>query len=292
MSLLPRSHALSAAALGPPDLPEAFAFLDADPVVNVYLMALLLRDALGAPRDRYWAVRHEGDMVGMLYLGGHSGAVLPVGENPEAMRMLGSVAARSLQGLPRRLQLIGARVSIAPFLETFRATGLAPRLDRDQIFMVLDREGLASFERLAALGPARASDFALLFESGALLRSEELDEDPRRIDPAGYRRRVEEECRDGHTYVWKDADGLCFRATVSAQTGDAAQVSGVYTPPARRNRGHASRALSELCGRLLEQSRSVCLFVNDFNAPALAVYRRIGFRDRLAWRSLFYDRGA
>jgi predicted GNAT family acetyltransferase len=29
--------------------------------------------------------------------------------------------------------------------------------------------------------------------------------------------------------------------------------------------------------------------VNDFNAPALAVYRRIGFRDHAEWASAFYD---
>ena len=129
----------------------------------------------------------------------------------------------------------------------------------------------------------------LVYESGARLRAEELEEDPREADPAGYRRRVEEECRDGHTYLWKDAAGLCFRASVSALTSDAAQISGVYTPPERRNRGLARRGLSELCARLLERSRAACLFVNDFNGSAIALYRRVGFVDRAAWCSYFYD---
>jgi predicted GNAT family acetyltransferase len=30
--------------------------------------------------------------------------------------------------------------------------------------------------------------------------------------------------------------------------------------------------------------------VNDFNAPALAVYRRMGFRDMAPWASAFYPR--
>ena len=76
---------------------------------------------------------------------------------------------------------------------------------------------------------------------------------------------------------------------MSATTPDAAQVSGVYTPPERRNRGLARRALSELCMRLFDRSRIVCLFVNDFNAPALALYRRLGFKTLADWASAFYD---
>jgi predicted GNAT family acetyltransferase len=122
------------------------------------------------------------------------------------------------------------------------------------------------------------------------MRAEELEEDPRVADPAGYARRVEEECRDGYTFLWFEGPELRFRASISAMTPDAAQVSGVYTPPALRNRGLARRGLSEMCVRLFERSRTVCLFVNDFNAPALAVYRRMGFRDHADWASAFYDR--
>ena len=51
----------------------------------------------------------------------------------------------------------------------------------------------------------------------------------------------------------------------------------------------ARRALSEMCTRLHKRSVWVCLFVNDFNEPALAVYRRIGFEHRAEWSSAFYD---
>jgi len=43
-----------------------------------------------------------------------------------------------------------------------------------------------------------------------------------------------------------------------------------------------------LCARLLEKSAAVCLFVNDFNAPAIAVYRRLGFTPVAEWASAFY----
>ena len=154
--------------------------------------------------------------------------------------------------------------------------------------MTLARGDLPPLEPVPELRLATTADYAVVFESGARLRTEELEEDPRIADPAGYARRTEDECRDGYTHVWSDAQGLRFRASVSAVTPDAAQVSGVYTPPERRNQGFARRGLSELCRRLFERSRHVCLFVNDFNASALAVYRRMGFREVADWASAFY----
>jgi ribosomal protein S18 acetylase RimI-like enzyme len=271
------------------DLVDAFAFLDHDPVLNVYMLALLLRDSFGRAQDEYWAARRDGRLAGLLYLGVPSGAVLPVGEDPEALQRLGELARERVERLPRRFQVVGTRTAVGPFLERFARSGLTPRLDRMQIYMSLTAEALRPIERLPELRPAVPADLEIVYESGALLRAEELEEDPRNVDPAAYRRRAEEECRDGYTLLWIAADGLRFRASVSALTADAAQVSGVYTPPAQRGRGYARRGMVELCRRLFERSRNVCLFVNDFNAPAIAVYRRIGFVDHAAWRSLFYD---
>jgi ribosomal protein S18 acetylase RimI-like enzyme len=282
--------ALSVDRLAPSDLIETFGFLDRDPVLNVYLLALTLRDTLGRPHDEFWAARRGGEIVGMLHVGGRSGAVLPIGDDRAGLELLAERAAARIAFLPRRFQVIGPRVAVGAIVTRLGATGLAPRLYRDQSYMSLERGRLQPFDRLEPLRRAVPADYAVLFESGAALRLEELEEDPRATDPEGWVRRVEEECRDGYTHLWEDAGGLCFRASISAWTPDAAQVSGVYTPPERRNRGLARRGLSELCCRLLERSLAVCLFVNDFNAPAIAVYRRIGFTPRAEWASAFFDR--
>jgi ribosomal protein S18 acetylase RimI-like enzyme len=215
--------------------------------------------------------------------------VLPAGDDAGALERLGEEARARMTALPSRFQVIGAAGAVAPFLDGFGMPPPRARLDRDQIYMTLERGGLLAAAPLPELKPATAEDRTLVFASGAELRAEELEEDPRSSDPAGYARRVEEECRDGHTYLWRDDQGLCFRASVSARTTDAAQVSGVYVPPARRNRGFARRGVGELCRRLLDKSRTVSLFVNDFNAPAIAVYERLGFRRHARWRSVFFD---
>jgi len=275
--------------LGQDDLVETFGFLDRDPVLNVYLIALVLRDALARSHDTYLGVRRDGVLTGILFMGGRSGAVLPAGDDPGGLERLGEDARARMTSLPPRFQVIGAAQAVSPFLDGFAMPAGSARLDRGQIYMTLERGHLARFEPLPALRPASVEDRAVVHASGAELRAEELEEDPRVTDPAGYARRVEEECRDGHTFLWRDEQGLCFRASVSARTADAAQVSGVYVPPARRNQGLATRGVGELCGRLLERSGSIALFVNDFNAPAIAVYERLGFRRHAPWRSVFYD---
>jgi len=291
MTLHPGAGIVTVERLGPPDLVEMIALLDRDRVLNVYLVALALRDALTQPHEEFWAARRGDQMVALLHLGGPSGAVLPLGEDAAALERLAEQALERLAVLPRRIQVIGPRAAVDIFARRFARAGLTPRLTRRQVYMALDRGTLPPFERLPELRPSRTADYGLVYESGARLRAEELEEDPRVADPAAYARRVEEECRDGYTYLWVDREGLRFRASVSALTGDAAQVAGVYTPPECRSRGFARRGLSEVCMRLFERSRCVCLFVNEFNAPALALYRRLKFRTISDWASAFYGPG-
>jgi ribosomal protein S18 acetylase RimI-like enzyme len=289
MAANPSLHAPSIERLGPLDVHEAVTFLDADPVLNVYLHALVLRDALARPRDEWWAARREGRITALLYLGGWSGAVLPAGDDVEGLRALGELGATRRTAIPPRYQVIGQREAFAALRQTFPGDGVCARLEREQLYLSALPRALPAFERLPELRPARREDYALVYETGAALRAEELLEDPRAIDAPAYARRTEEDCRDGHTWVWRDARGLVFRASVSALTTEAAQISGVYTPPEFRNQGIATRALAELCTRLMERTRAACLFVNRINAPAIAVYRRLGFRDHADWASAFFE---
>lgn len=284
------ASAFTVERLGPSDLPDLFAFLDEDPVLNVYLGALAARDALARPNDPFWAARRDGRIAAVLYTGGASGALLPAGEDPDALEALAAALARRLDSLPRRVQLIGPAAAVERLAPHLDRAGWLARLRRAQRYLVLERAALPPFERVPELRPARPEDLAVLYQSGAELRLEELHEDPRITDGAAYARRVEEESRDQHTWLWLDARGLRFRASVSAVTGDAAQISGVFTPAARRRKGYAARGLSELCARLFERCPAVCLFVNDINTPALALYDALGFRRRADWASVFYDR--
>jgi len=288
MSAQPDTQAVTTERAGFSDLLEVFAWLDREPVLNVYLLNLVLRDGLSAPRDEYWVARRSGALAGMVCLGGSSGAVLPVGDDPGALAALAARSAERLSVVPQRFQVVGPRAAVTAVVARLGAAGLSPRLEQSQTYLAVERGGLRSSQPLPELRTAGPEDHELVFQTGAEMRAEELQEDPRVADPEGYARRAQAECREGYTYLWLENGALRFRASLSALTADAVQISGVYTPPEWRNRGFARRGLAELCSRLFDRTRAACLFVNDSNAPALAVYSRLGFRRCAAWATAFY----
>src|SRR5207249_2268012 len=119
-----------------------------DPVLNVYLMALTLRDALSRPQDEFWAARREGEITGLLHVGAQSGAVLPAGADEAALEVLADRAVTRLGVMPPRFQVIGPRAAVSTLSDRFRDVGLIPRLARHQLYMSVERGGLRRFERL------------------------------------------------------------------------------------------------------------------------------------------------
>src|SRR5437870_491166 len=59
----------------------------------------------------------------------------------------------------------------------------------------------------------------------------------------------------------------------------------VYAIP---RRGFSRALLREVCGHLARKGKSVTLFVNDFNRPAIALYESLGFRQIGVNRALIW----
>src|SRR5205085_2855 len=91
------------------------------------------RDGLAQPRDEFWGARRDGELIALLHLGGQSGAVLPIGGDPEALQTLARVAIARLPQLPRRFQVIGPRAAVAAVADRLAEIGRTPRLRREQI---------------------------------------------------------------------------------------------------------------------------------------------------------------
>ena len=69
---------------------------------------------------------------------------------------------------------------------------------------------------------------------------------------------------------------ILFKAEASAWTPSAVQLQQVWVDPGARRRGHAQRALRDLCRLLLARTPLVCLFVRPRTRPRCASTSSIG----------------
>jgi predicted GNAT family acetyltransferase len=79
-------------------------------------------------------------------------------------------------------------------------------------------------------------------------------------------------------FVWADGPHPVSMVLKTRPTRHTISISGVYTPPALRNRGFASASVSALTQRMLESGYRTCnLFTDLGNPTSNAIYQRIGY---------------
>ena len=89
--------------------------------------------------------------------------------------------------------------------------------------------------------------------------------------------------RRGHTYIATDlgpdgAERVIFKTDIGSAALGCAQLQGVWLAPELRGRGYAVPLIAAAVELVMRDvAQLVTLYVNDFNTPARAAYRRVGF---------------
>jgi ribosomal protein S18 acetylase RimI-like enzyme len=176
--------------------------------------------------------------------------------------------------------LVGERLSVIRLWELIGPTYGAAREVRDRQFVYsVDPPSLAAPP--AGRGVARLAtpaDEERVLHLSAAMYTEEMGENPLARDPSGYRRRVQVLTARGWTYVYEVGGELLFKMDIGCASSRGAQIQGVYVPPEARGRGMGTTAMGACCALAFRRHPSLSLYVNDFNAPAIALYERLGFR--------------
>jgi RimJ/RimL family protein N-acetyltransferase len=254
-----------------PTFEQVLAFCAESPVERVFIEDVARR-GLG----RMAAVeRADGSLAALCHAGTNA---VPSGVGCGAF-------ARAVIAAPVRM-LIGEATAVGELWEAARHRLSEPREDRvhQPVYVMTESPEPGG----TGLRPALATDFERLLPACAAAHQLELGVDPLERDADGFRWRTMTQIDDGRSWLWLEDDVIRFKAEASARTPSAVQISQVWTDPEARGHGYASRALRDLCRLLLETTPNVTLFVRTDNAPAIALYERIGMRKALEYRSILF----
>jgi predicted GNAT family acetyltransferase len=276
MATLPAEGRWSLRLLSEDDFKGALEFLQRDPLINVYLISRLL-DERTLAASQMAVIRYNGAIVLVASLATN----IVLAADPAVPKEI-TDAAVSLIGDRILTRMLPVRAIISP-VELVEAlwTDLRSRIDpptvvrlNQPIYAIRKQPGYPDFVtgRYATM-----RDLDQLVPSCAAMHQEEVGIDPLSRDALGYRERIRELIEKKRAVV-RVVDGvIATKCEYSAVTPDAVQLMGVWTHPGFRRRGLSRELLREVCGHLFLKGKTVTLFVNDFNLPAIGLYESLGF---------------
>lgn len=92
--------------------------------------------------------------------------------------------------------------------------------------------------------------------------------------------------KTGRTYIMRQGGQIVASASTTAENSQSAMIVGVGTKPGYTRQGYATYCMEKLCGELLAEGKSLCLFYD--NPVAGKIYKRLGFEDIGMWTMVRY----
>ncbi|HEX2072253.1 MAG TPA: GNAT family N-acetyltransferase [Geodermatophilus sp.] len=198
-------------------------------------------------------------------------------------------AERARRAGRRCSTIVGPAASVEPLWELLEPYW-GPSRDHRPRQPLMAIEGPPAIAPEPRVRPVRPEELEILLPAAVAMFTEEVGVSPLRVDGgAGYRARVAELVRAGQSLAWIEGGAVVFKADIGAVSRGVCQVQGVWVAPAHRGRGIGAAGTAAV----VEYARTtiapvVSLYVNDFNHPARAAYRRVGFREVGQYASVLF----
>jgi len=277
MATLPAEGRWSIRTLSEDGIAPALEFLRRDPLVNVYLIARLLEERTLAASQMV-EVRFNRDIVLIASLATN----IVLGTAPATPRdVMESAVAVVADRIVTRMLPVRAIISPANLVDELWKH-LRSRVDPPTVVRMT--QPIYAMRRRLDFPDLHDSRFSTLRDLDALvpacaaMHKEEVGIDPLERDAVGYRERVRELVDRKRSIIRVVEGAIAAKCEFSAVTDEAVQLMGVWTNPHFRRRGLMRASLREICGHLFRKGKTVTLFVNDFNKPAIALYESLGFQ--------------
>lgn len=261
------------------------ALCDRDPVANVFVSARIRSASLHPARlgGQLWGYTEAGRLASLCYSGA---SLVPVEAGPQA---IAAFAARARTEGRRCSSIVGPAEAVGELWSLLEPSWGRPREVRpvQPVMAITTASPIDPDPRVRAVRPA---ELDVVLPSCIAMFTEELGVSPIGADGgAAYRARVGDLIASGRTFARIEDDGeVLFKAEIGSVTPYACQVSGVWVPPEARGHGMAARGMAAVVSAALRMAPVVSLYVNEFNAPARAAYRRAGFTEVGTFMSVLF----
>ncbi|MFI9429793.1 MULTISPECIES: GNAT family N-acetyltransferase [Streptosporangium] len=267
------------------DRDEVLALLDADPVVNVFVASRVRAVGLNPARlgGQMWGFGPRGGLTSLCYAGAN---LVPVNAGTDAVH---AFADRARKQGRRCSSIVGPADAVAPLWERLEPHWGAARAVRwAQPVMAATTPSPVPIDPLVRR--VRPEEFEILLPACVAMFTEEVGISPEAGDGGAlYRSRVAELIRIGRSYARIEHGRVVFKAEIGAVTPLACQIQGVWVHPDLRGRGHAAAGMASVVKHALDCfAPVVSLYVNDYNAPARAAYRKAGFKEVGTFMSVLF----
>jgi predicted GNAT family acetyltransferase len=264
---------------------EVLAFLAKRPLHTVGMAGLIHENGLTSPLNRgdFYAARDAAGHLEGVALIGH--ATLIETHSDAALEAFAHLAHNN----PRAHLIRGEQEMIERFLNYYTPVGYSPHLvAREQLLE--QQQPVPVFEPVSDLRRATLLDLEQVMTVNAAMIYEECNVNPLETDLAGFRQRTARRIEQGRIWVWIDGERLIFKTDVMADTPEVIYLEGVYVNPEERGKGYGLRCFSQLCHRLLQRTKSICLLVNEQNQAAVNFYLRAGYRRQEYFDTIYLRR--
>jgi predicted GNAT family acetyltransferase len=272
----PMSPALRTAALrvlDARDRDEVAVLLARDPVAHVFVTARVRAAGFDPWRlgGELWGFVVDGQIESLCYAGAN---LVPVEGTPEALKAFAERARR--QGR-RCSSIVGPADEVLGMWELLEPAWGPPReLRATQPLLATGCPPLVPSD--PGVRRVRLDEIDVVMPACVAMFTEEVGVSPLAGDGGVYRSRVTELVASGRAFARIEDGEVIFKAEVGAVTSESCQVQGVWVTPRLRGQGLGAAGMASVVRICLDEvAPVVSLYVNDYNAPALATYGRVGF---------------
>ncbi|PVE04946.1 GNAT family N-acetyltransferase [Streptomyces scopuliridis] len=272
--------------LEPSELDAALAILESEPVENAFVTSRVQVAGLDPWRlgGEMWGWYADGRLRSLCYSGAN---LVPICATPEAVCGFADRARRTGR---RCSSIVGPAEPTTQLWRLLEPSwGPAREIRAHQPLMVTEQVP-------AAVAPdpfvrrIRKAELDVIMPACVAMFTEEVGVSPLAGDGGLlYQARVAELVGAGRSFARIEDGRVIFKAEIGAATTRACQIQGVWVDPEFRGRGLSEAGMAAVVRyALADVAPVVSLYVNDYNTPARAAYRRVGFREVGAFMSVLF----